>query len=85
MPKTYDLSELSKKLVHARIAQLDGGLAQYVESSIAILQSQNKDITDYTLVNVNNPLEMKESGAVISSSWRIVKIEDTQVRPTYND
>jgi len=80
-----DLSELTKKIANEHTVQFDGGLAQYVKSAIELLKAQGKDITDYTLVNVNNPLEMKDTGAVISSSWRIVKIEDTQVRPTYND
>ena len=83
--KTFDLSELTKKIAQEHTVSLDGGLAQYVKSSIELLQSQGKDITDYTLTQIQNPMELIEDGRMVTSVWKIVKMSDLKNRPTYSE
>ena len=53
MSNSYDLSKISKKIAKEHRVQLDGALAQYVKSGIELLQSQAKDITEYTLTQIH--------------------------------
>jgi hypothetical protein len=73
---TFNLSELTTKIANENTVQLDGGLAQYVKSSIEILQSQGKDITKYTLTQIHNPMQIKEDGRIVTSVWKIIKMSD---------
>ena len=85
MSNTLDLSELTRKIAMEHTVQLDGGLAQYVKSAIGMLQAQGKDITDYTLSQIQNPYELKENGRMVTQVWKIVKMSDLQPRPIYEE
>lgn len=84
MSKTLNLSEVTEEIIKQHIQVMDSSLTQYIKSAVGLLQHQGKDITDYALVVVNNPMTLKDNNRVtISSQWRVVPISELENLPTY--
>jgi hypothetical protein len=86
MSNTLNLAKLTREIAVKQVEQLDSGLAQYVESAIRLLEIQGKDITEYTLVKIDNPMQLKGDHSVrITSQWKIVKMSELGNLPIYED
>jgi hypothetical protein len=82
---SLNLSEITKQIT-PKIAQLeDNNIAEYIKSTIVMLEAQGKDITDYTLVKVNNPMQMIDNNLQVTSQWRIIEISKVENIQVYDD
>lgn len=76
--KNYNLSEITKNVAFKQVQLLDSSLKQYIISAVELLKSQGKDITDYSLIQVQNPMEVIDSGLRVTSQWRIIEVSKLQ-------
>lgn len=83
--RTFNLQEISSKFAKNIAEASDNALFGYVSSVVKLLEAQGKDITQYAIINVANPMEYKEDGVRINSQWRVVPITDLQNLPVYED
>jgi hypothetical protein len=82
---TLNLDEVMGKIIASKTAMLDNSLTAYIKSCVGLLESQGKDITQYALVAVDNPMEMREDHLKVTQQWRIISIDKLQNLPTYAD
>lgn len=80
--KTFQtLGSIQRTIAQKQVQIIDSSLAQYIKSAIQLLETQGKDIDDYALIAVNNPMELIENGLRVTSQWRIVHIDKLQNIP----
>ncbi len=82
---TLNLEQIMGKIVASKMAMIDSSLSQYIKSCISLLESQGEDITQYSLIAVDNPMELKEEKMKVTYQWRIVKIDKLQNLPTFDE
>ena len=80
---TLNLSDVSNKFARHVADATDHALFGYVSGAIKLLEAQGKDITQYAIINVANPMEYKESSIKVTLQWRVVPISDLSNLPTF--
>jgi hypothetical protein len=84
MGDTFNLAELTQKITNAHAQDLDNALAQYVKSAISLLEAQGKNITEYTFVKVDNPMQFTADNSLrITGQWKVVKMSELENLPRY--
>lgn len=83
--KTLNLQEISSKFAKHIAEASDNALFGYVSSAVKLLETQGKDITQYAIINVANPMEYKGDGVRINSQWRVVPMTDLQNLPILSE
>lgn len=81
--KDLNLDEVMGKIIAKKTAMLDNSLVAYIKSCVGLLESQGKDITQYALIAVDNPMELKEDHMKVTYQWRIISIDKLQNLPEY--
>lgn len=68
------LDKIVSKFAKEIANNTDAMVFQYVESSIDLIKAQGKNIEDYSLVCINNPMEFDDGHVSLrtTSQWRIV-------------
>jgi hypothetical protein len=83
--KTLNLAELSSKIAVANVQKTDSMVAKYLEEVIRHITERGDKIEDYTLVLVNNPMELKENNLKVTMQYRVCRVDELQNLPTYEE
>jgi len=83
--KVKNLREVQEYIAKQNVRAIDSALSQFVKSAIDLLGFQGKNIEEYALVNVMQPMELTEDGARINSLWRIVRIDEVKFSPANDE
>ena len=79
------MSEITRSMAHKTAEMEDASVYAYLKGAIDLLSYAGKDITEYALIRVQNPMEYKNSGVAVSSQFRIVPIADLTNLPVYEE
>lgn len=85
MSKPFNLQEISTKIADYRVQQTDAMTAKYLEEVMKHITERGDKVEDYSLVLVNNPMEIIESGLRVSVQYRVMKISELQNLPEYGE
>jgi len=80
-----NLKEAMNFITKQRVQSIDSALTQYIKSAILMLEVQGKNIEDYTLIQVHNPMEFVENGARVIVQWRIVHVDKVKNLPVVGE
>lgn len=80
-----NLKEITNELVKKHVQVIDSGITQYIKSAVHLLESQGEDITKYSLVEVDTPMEISANKIKLSKYWRIIKTSELNNLPIYKD
>jgi len=81
----YNLNYVSQRFAKNIADATDNALFGYVAGVVHLLETQGKDITQYAIINVSNPMEYKDDGFRVNMQWRVVPISDLKNLPTYEE
>lgn len=73
------MNEVTRQLAKNKAAEIDYGLTAYIKGAVALLESQGKDITQYSLIQITNPTELIKDKVRVTSQWRVVKNDELSV------
>lgn len=80
-----NLADIQRKVAEQNVKIVDSSLVTYIQKAVDNLTVRGEKIEDYTLVKVDNPMQMKKDKLVISGQWRIVKVSELEGLSTYGD
>jgi len=76
MNNGLNLSEISNAFAKSMVEANDNAALGYITGAVSLLQAQGKDITQYAIINVENPMVYKDGAMRVTLQWRIVPITD---------
>lgn len=76
-----NLSQIVAEAAKASVQEADATVVKYIEESIRHITDRGDRIEDYSLVLVNNPAEINESGYRISMQYRIMPVSEISNLP----
>ena len=82
---TLNLFELSQSIARHNVQATDAMTSKYIEEVVKHITERGDKVEDYTLVMVNNPMEVIESGLRATMQYRVMKISELQNLPTYGE
>lgn len=80
-----NLLELRDKVVKANVQATDAMVAKYLEEVMRHITARGDKVEDYTLVMVNNPMQLKDSGLRVSIQYRVCRVDELENLPVYGD
>jgi hypothetical protein len=79
------MNTLTNQYAHKLADMEDSAVYAYLKCAIDLLSYAGKDVTQYAMIRVQNPMEYKKNGITVSSQWRIVPITDLENLPVYDE
>ena len=85
MSKPFNLQELSAKIADYRVQQVDAMTAKYLEEVMKHITERGDKVEDYSLVLVDKPMEVIDSGFRVSMQYRVMKTSELRNLPEYGE
>lgn len=83
MSKT--LNDFAKNHVIQNVKITDEALATYIREAVVHIENRGEKLEDYSLIQVQNPMQIKDSEAVVTMQWRLIKTNQLRNIPTYEE
>lgn len=79
------LQDIVKSNVLQSVKVVDSALATYIKEAVKHIENRGEKLEDYSLIQVQNPMQFKDSGVVVTMQWRLVKTSEIENLPTYSE